>query len=160
MKNLIEDDFYDNFEEVDVGKELEKLQLKSQAESVLKSVQITKSKHFKRDVKKIAKYYIKKFFKNKKDFKGQKLNINFLYNKNCIEKLIDMNIPNSTKAIYESLKNTSYVEKSKKEKDVTKDIILVNETLKKIYKSKIPQQFAGGMLLLYLEFCKGIKVET
>lgn len=160
MKNLIEDDFYDDFEEVDVEKEIEKIQLRSHAESVLKSIQITQSRHFKKDIKKIAKYYIRKFFKNKKDKKGDKLNVEIIYNKHNIERMVNTNILESTNIIYENLKSTSYAEKSKRQKDVTKDIVLVNEALKKIYKSKIPQQFAGGMLLLYLEFCKGVKIEA
>jgi hypothetical protein len=160
LKNLIEDDFYDDFEEVEVEKEIEKIQLRSHAEYVLKSIQITKSKHFKKDIKKIAKYYIRKFFKNKKGIQGEKLDVSLIYDKSNIEKMINTNILDSTNIIYKTLKDTSYSEKSKTQKDVTKDIILVNEALKKIYKSKIPQQFAGGMLLLYLEFCKGIKFET
>jgi hypothetical protein len=160
LKNLIEDDFCDDFEEVEVEKEIEKIQLRSHAEYVLRSIQITRSKHFKKDIKKIAKYYIRKFFKNKNGMQGEKLNISLIYDKSNIEKMINTNILDSTNIIYKTLKDTSYSEKSKTQKDVTKDIILVNEALKKIYKSKIPQQFAGGMLLLYLEFCKGIKFET
>jgi hypothetical protein len=160
LKNLIEDDFCDDFEEVEVEKEIEKIQLRSHAEYVLRSIQITRSKHFKKDIKKIAKYYIRKFFKNKNGVQGEKLNISLIYDKSNIEKMINTNILDSTNIIYKTLKDTSYSEKSKTQKDVTKDIILVNEALKKIYKSKIPQQFAGGMLLLYLEFCKGIKFET
>jgi hypothetical protein len=161
MKNLIEEDFFDDIEEeIDCEQELEKIQLKSQAESVLREIQVTKAKHFKKDIKKIAKYYIKKFFKNKKDINGRKLKIENLYSKEKIARLIDINILESTKIIYPILnKEEKYNCKDKKE-DVTKDIKLVNETLKKIYKFKIPQQFAGGILLVYLEVCKGVKIET
>lgn len=161
MKNFIEEDFFDDMEEeIDCEQELEKIQLKSQAESVLREIQVTKSKHFKKDIKKIAKYYIKKFFKNKKDINGRKLKIEDLYSKEKIEKLININILESTKIIYPILgREDKYNRKDKKE-DVTKDIKLVNETLKKIYKFKIPQQFAGGILLVYLEVCKGIKIEA
>lgn len=161
MKNFIEEDFFDDMEEeIDCEQELEKIQLKSQAESVLREIQVTKAKHFKKDIKKIAKYYIKKFFKNKKDINGRKLKIEDLYSKEKIEKLININILESTKIIYPILgREDRYTCKDEKE-DVTKDIKLVNETLKKIYKFKIPQQFAGGILLVYLEVCKGIKIET
>ena len=159
MKNLIEDDFYDDFENIDAERELEKIQIKSLAESILRDTQITRSSHFKRDIKKIIKYHIKRFFKNKKNKDGETLNLKFLYSKFSIEKIFNFNILESTKLIYENLKDTNYIEKSEKEKDVTKDIILVNESLKKIYKSKVPQCFAGGMLLLYLEFCRGIKID-
>jgi hypothetical protein len=162
MKNLIEDDFFDDDidEEINAEQELEKIQLKSLAESVLRDIQVTKAKHFKKDIKKIAKYYIKRFFKNKKNITGNKINIKELYSKEKIEKLININILESTKIIYPILeKDKKYCSKNKKE-DVTNDIKLVNEALKKIYKFKIPQQFAGGILLVYLEVCKGIKIET
>jgi hypothetical protein len=162
MKNFsIEDDFFDDLEEeINCEHALEKIQLKSQAESVLRDIQVTKTKHFKKDIKKIAKHYIKKFFKNKKDISGEKIDIKSLYSKEKIEKLININILESTKIIYPILaKEKKYISKHKKE-DVTEDIKLVNETLKKIYKFKIPQQFAGGVLLLYLEVCKGIKIEV
>lgn len=160
MKNLIDDFYEDDEEQIDCEQELEKIQLKSLAEIVLKEIQITKSKHFKKDAKKIAKYYIKKFFKNKKDANKKVIDLNNLYSKKNIEKMIDINILESTKIIYSTLKKyKKYCVKDKKE-DVTEDIKLVNESLKKIYNSKIPQQFAGGILLLYLEICKGIKFEA
>lgn len=39
------------------------------------------------------------------------------------------------------------------------DIRMVNETLKILSKSGIPQPFAGGMLLMYLEFVEGIDIK-
>lgn len=161
MKNLIDYiDYEEDFEEVDVNQELEKIQLKSIAEGVLRDIEVTRVKHFKKDIKKIAKEYIRIFFKNKKNKDGKRINKEVLFDKQNIIKLLNINIVESTKIIYSSLENSKEFGIKSKKEDVTNEIKLVNESLKKIYNAKIPQQFAGGMLLMYLEICEGIEFNS
>lgn len=41
--------------------------------------------------------------------------------------------------------------------DATADIKLVTKTLNFLARSGVPQQFAGGMMVLYLEFVEGVR---
>lgn len=150
----IEDDAEDTPEEA-----LQKIQSVNNAKIILKEMQITRASHFKKDIKKIIKQYIREFFKNKKDYNGNKIKQELLFTNKYIGNILDFSILESTKLVYSVLcQYKKYSLKNKKD-DVTNDIKLVNETLKKIYRSKIPQQFAGGFLLMYLEVCEGVNLE-
>jgi len=156
MKNFEEDWAEEEFEE-NPQEIIEKIHSINNAKLILKEMQINKSCHYKKDIKKIAKEYIKNFFKNKKDHKGYKIKKDQLYENRYLINILNKNISEAAQDVYLVLeKHKKYY---KKTEDVTNDIKLVNESLKKIYKSKIPQQFAGGFLLMYLEICKGVKIE-
>ena len=63
------------------------------------------------------------------------------------------------KIFYDSVKDSNFVE-AKNTGDITEDIKIVNETLNLLCKSGIPQKFAGGMMLIYLKYVKGIKINV
>lgn len=44
--------------------------------------------------------------------------------------------------------------------EVTDDVRMVNETLKLLSRSGIPQKYAGGLMLLYLRYVKGVKLNV
>ena len=50
------------------------------------------------------------------------------------------------------------LERARNTGETTSDIVLVNETLYMLSQSGVPQQFAGGMMILYLEFIEGVEV--
>lgn len=159
MKNFEEDEWFDEDCEENAQEIIEKMQSLNNAKTILKNIQITKSSHFKKDIKKIAKEYIKNFFKNKNNYKGVGITKKELYEKKHIDNILNLNISTAAKKIYFNLEKIKKYSKKNKKSDVTNDVKLVNETLKKIYRAKIPQQFAGGFLVMYLEICKGVKLE-
>lgn len=159
MKNFEEEEWFEEDLEENAEEVIEKIQSLNNANLILKDIQITKSSHFRKDIKKIAKEYIRAFFKNKKNYLGEKIKKDQLYKEKYINNILNKSISESAKKIYSTLEYYKKYSRKNKSIDVTNDIKLVNETLKKIYKSKIPQQFAGGFLLMYLELCKGVKVE-
>lgn len=149
----------DDCAEESVEDVIQKIQSINNARVILKEMQIFKSIHFRNDIKKIIKKYIKEFFKNKKSYFGGKIDKKSLYNSRYINGILDYNIIESSKLVYSTLGSCEDYSLREDNDDVTRDIKLVNEALKKIYRAKIPQQFAGGFLLMYLELCKGVKVE-
>lgn len=133
----------------------------SQAQNVLESYDISSPSDFLLDANYLASNYIKSFFDNKKDKHGGEISSDLLNCKKRVSVVLNTNIIDSLKRVYSVLGNYIKITEedisfAKKTGDVTQEIKLVNETLKSLYEFGIPQQFAGGMIILYLEFCEGI----
>jgi hypothetical protein len=133
----------------------------SLAQSVLESYDIRSSSDFLLDANYLATNYIKSFFDDKKDKYGEEISSELLNCKKRISVVLNTNIIDSVKRVYSVLGNYIKITEedisfAKKTGDVTQEIKLVNETLKSLYEFGVPQQFAGGMVILYLEFCEGI----
>ena len=108
------------------------------------------------DAKYLAKQYIYQFFQDKRLFCGGKIPYKLLLEDNNISIVLDYDIINSVKRAYNSLKDHSVSSESLGE--VTGDIRLVSGILADLAKSNVPQQFAGGMMLLYLKLVEGINI--
>jgi hypothetical protein len=107
------------------------------------------SSPFHDDLREYATDCIENFFKNMMMYCGGKIPKSLLFTEKRISSLFNLDIVQAVDLAYEA---TNSVSKDNK----LKDIMLVNETLKLLAKSGIPKYFAGGMLLMYLEFCEGI----
>lgn len=150
------EDFDDN-EENEIPEEI-------QAINLLNDLNIESIDDFKNDSIGLATYYIKIFFKDKFIHELTSPDYNLL-DENKILTVVNTSIIMSVQKSYKVLENyinitQEDINKAKKNGDVTEDIKLINETLKSLYKAGVPQQFAGGMMILYLEFCKGINFGT
>lgn len=120
------------------------------------------AKEFLTEVKILAKMYIEHFFKDKSLHCGGRIPRSFLLSEKRVQKVLDYDISLGVQTAYKYLEpNISRDEISNCQKtgEITSDIKLVNDILRLLAKSGIPQQFAGGMMILYLEFVEGISFD-
>jgi hypothetical protein len=151
------DDYDDDSFEESIPEEL-------QAIDLLNDINITSIEDFKIDASGLAKHYINLFFLNK-DSHNSLVEKSSLLTQEKILVVINTSIISGIEKAYSVLDDyititQEDINKAKKEGDVTPEIKLVNETLKSLYEAGVPQQFAGGMMLLYLEYCKGVNFGT
>jgi hypothetical protein len=118
---------------------------------------------FYSDVKALARQYMEQFFKDKMLHCGGKIPKSLLFCDRRLSMVLNYDIIQGIQRAYrhlEPLLELQDVESSKQTGEATDDIKLVNETLSLLARSGIPQQFAGGMMCLYLEFIEGIDIGT
>lgn len=121
------------------------------------------AQNFYGDVKALAKQYMEYFFKDKMLHCGGKIPKSFLFSERRISMVMNYDIIKGVTRAYDaysSLIPEEDLNQAKQTGEVTLDIKVVRETLGLLAKSGIPQQFAGGMLCLYLEFVEGIDIGT
>lgn len=109
--------------------------------------------------KEFLKSCIDKFFANKIMHCGGKIPKYILTDPKKISMVSSTTLIDGVKIVYDSMKYSNFVE-AKNTGDITEDIKIVNETLNLLCKSGIPQKFAGGMMLIYLKYVKGIKINV
>lgn len=118
---------------------------------------------FYSDVKALARQYMEQFFKDKMLHCGGKIPKSMLFSDRRISMVLNYDIIKGIQRAYthlEPLLESRDIESSKQTGEATDDIKLVNETLSLLARSGIPQQFAGGMMCLYLEFIEGVDIGT
>jgi hypothetical protein len=156
-----EDAYLDDYDDYDDFEEIEEEPEELLATNLLKNIEISSIDDFRKDAMGLAEYYIKLFFEEKSAHPNANLEKSSLSNKDKICTVVNTNIIAGVQKAYEALEKCIVITQediniAKKNGDVTQEIKMVNETLKSLYKAGVPQQFAGGMMLLCLEFCEGI----
>ena len=151
---------YDDYD-YDLSDFCSEFDTKGRADALLETYNIKDSNDFVIDANYLASHYINKFFVDKKDKHGVIISPERLGCHKRTSIVLNTTIIDSIKKIYSVLQNYITITEedislAKKTGDVTREIKLVTESLKSLYEFGIPQQFAGGMLILYLEFCEGI----
>lgn len=114
------------------------------------------AQNFHNDVHSLAKHYIYQFFSDKTMFCGGKIPKRVLDKRISI--VINYDISAGVLQAYDAMAELIKDECLRNTNEISSDIKLVNETLNLLAKSGVPQQFAGGMLLLYLEFVEGVEI--
>ena len=147
---------YDDYEDSDDQDMPEEIQ----AINILSDMGVQTVSDFKKDTEDLAKYYINVFFNNKISKNGNTTK-DLTKCPHSLSTVVNTSIISGVQRAYKALNNYIIVtqedmNKAKKDGDVTQEIKLVNETLKSLHKAGVPQQFAGGMMVLYLEFCEGV----
>lgn len=118
---------------------------------------------FYSDVKALARQYMEYFFQDKMLHCGGKIPKSLLFTERRISMVLNYDIVMGVERAYKYLEpmlNPQDVEYAKQSGEATDDIKLVNEALSLLARSGVPQQFAGGMMCLYLEFVEGINIGT
>lgn len=108
------------------------------------------------DLRCLVSQYIQQFFKDKSFSGGGKIPNSILVTDRNISIVANYDIIKGVQRAYSNLKEHPLASESLGE--VTGDIRLVSSILQELAKSSIPQQFAGGMMLLYLELVIGIDI--
>jgi len=118
---------------------------------------------FYSDVKALARQYVEQFFADKMLHCGGKIPKSLLFSERRMSMVLNYDIIKGVERAYKYLEpmlNSRDVESAKHSGEATDDIKLVNETLSLLARSGVPQQFAGGMMCLYLEFIEGVNIGT
>lgn len=116
---------------------------------------------FVSDLKMLVTQYIEEFFGDKMMYCGGKIPKKFLHCPKRLSMVMNYNILKGVDRAYESLAeniSSEAVQKARMSGDATWDIRLVNETLKMLSQARIPRQFAGGMMCMYLELVEGVDI--
>lgn len=106
------------------------------------------------------------FFQDKNMHCGGKIPKYILTDPKKINLVSKLSLLDGVDIAYESMKNMTVdneedeKNKHKNMSEITEDIKMVNETLKLLSKSGIPQKYAGGVMLIYLKYVKGIKINV
>jgi len=104
-----------------------------------------------------AKYHIERFFANHRLHTGGQIPKAFLYNDRRMYMVMNYDIMRGVDHAYRLLEGEFNIEKSKTIAEITQDIRLVIDVLNLLSRSGVPQEYAGGMLCVYLELVEGIQ---
>jgi hypothetical protein len=113
------------------------------------------------DVRALAVQYIDQFFADKRLYCGGKIPKWILHAEQRISMVMNYDIINSVDRAYEALELTISPEETAEAMrtgEATKDIKLVNDTLNMLAGFGVPKPFAGGIMLLYLEYVEGVEI--
>lgn len=120
------------------------------------------SDEFLDDVVCLAKQYVGQYFRDKRTLEGTPIPEYLLYERSRISDVLNVSLFDAVGIAYEALEKTldpQDLSRAEKFGHVTEDIKLVQYVLSDLARRKVPKQFAGGMLLMYLEFCEGVEFE-
>jgi len=107
------------------------------------------------ELKYIAKKYMVDFFSTQSFHQGGRIPYALLNNSSNVSMIINYDIIRGVDLAYSLLGNHLSTQDNK---DPQEDIRLVVEILNKLSTANVPQQFAGGMILLYLKFVEGVEI--
>jgi hypothetical protein len=102
-----------------------------------------------------AKYHTDRFFANHRLHTGGKISKTFLYNERRMYMVMNYDIMRGVSHAYNQLE-AEFGSPPKSTAEITQDIRLVLDTLNLLSRSGVPQEYAGGMLCVYLELVEGV----
>lgn len=112
----------------------------------------------KRDFEDLAKQYIRLFFRDKIDEYGSVIDPEDLYTKRNISLVLNLTICDGMPIIYNALKSCYKKDVQKRKGKISEDIQLVLKVLNDCAKV-VPKNSAVGLLAIYIEVCKGCKLD-
>jgi len=106
-----------------------------------------------------AQTCIDKFFEGKEMHCGGRIPKKLLSSKNNVITIINSTVSEAAQVALKSLKAQGEIEcSSDNDGVVTEDIKLILAIQKHARKCNVPKEFSGGLLLLYLEICRGVEL--
>ena len=111
------------------------------------------------DFKDLAKACLCLFFKNKKDVNGLEIEREDLLTEQNISMVLNFDICEGSRFIYDGLKQLYGKEMQKRKGKVPLDMQLFLKLLNECSKMSVPKCFAAGLAAVYIEICKGCKIE-
>lgn len=106
--------------------------------------------------RKTARRCVETFFEEKELFCGGEIPNNMLLAPDRISMVASTDVCTAIETAYAALEDQAEIDE--KTEFVTDDIRLVLNVFTECKNKKIPKEYAGGILLLYLEFCIGIDI--
>jgi len=102
---------------------------------------------FVKDVEQFAREEMDRFFSKEELFCGGAIPKDMLNSQEYVTMVLNTDISHGVDAAYKVMQSES-------------DVAVVNKILEKLSKSGVPKEFAGGILLIYLELVKGVDVDV
>jgi hypothetical protein len=110
-----------------------------------------------RDFLALAKHYIRQFFKNKVDEHGFEIDVEDLLTERNISLVLNLGICKGMPIIYNAMKSKREIQKRKGK--IPEDVQLVLKLLNECSRMLMPKLFAAGLIAIYVEVCKGCKLD-
>ena len=113
---------------------------------------------FLKDAQSVAKGYIEVFFKDKEHYHGGKIKKEYLYSEKNLSRVLNTDVSSGILEAYSKIKNHPdiVIDEDENAGIITDDVRLSMSIFDQCSKRGIPKQFAGGILLMYLDLCEGI----
>lgn len=108
------------------------------------------------DYMEYAKYFLKMFFRNRVDEYGCEIEVEDLLTERNVSIVVNMTVCDGMPIIYDVLKTTT---KEKRKGKLPEDIEMVIKLLNDVAKMTAPKNFAAGLIAVYVEVCKGCKLD-
>ena len=105
----------------------------------------------------VAKSYIHKFFATKKMHYGGAIPASVLNAKANLELVLETSLDNAVDRAYKLM--AGQVDNLADEGNIADDTKVVVSFLRECASSQIPKVFAGGLMLMYLELCMGMRIQ-
>lgn len=102
-----------------------------------------------------AKHFLKMFFKDRVDECGCEIEVEDLLTRRNISLVLNMTVCDGMPIIYDVLKTTK---KEKRKGKLPEDVEMVIKLLNEVAKMSAPKNFAAGLIAVYVEVCKGCKL--
>lgn len=110
----------------------------------------------------LVEFYLVKFFGCKKDSNHKAICQDRLLAKHNISMCLNLKLADAIDMAYEALRprmNRMVLKMAERTGGITDDIKLVRSVLDSLAHWKVPKEFAGGFLVIYMEFIEGVMVE-
>lgn len=112
------------------------------------------------DFKDLAKSFLCSFFRNKKDVNELEIETEDLLTDRNISMVLNFDICEGSKLIYNALGKVYGKESLKRKGKVPQDIQMFIKLLNECAKKSVPKCFAAGLIAVYIEVCKGCKIDV
>lgn len=112
--------------------------------------------NFVDDTKSIAKHYIDLFFWDKQLPDGSPIPKSSLYDDSNIDRVMNTSVCNGVDIIYKMI-DGQYSQKSRSGQ-IPDDVKYITSLMQDCSKARIPKAFASGVVIMYLNLCKGYKL--
>jgi hypothetical protein len=113
---------------------------------------------FVEDIQVLAKEYINRFFKTQEMYCGGPVPERFLLTEENISLVINTSLEHGVRRAYQIIENDGHYSGEAVESLVPDDVKLVIKVMNACARLSIPPEFIPGIVLLYLQYCEGMKV--
>lgn len=117
---------------------------------------------YKQDLVDLVEFHLLNFFGHRNGHNRKPILDTDLFTKANISMCLNMNLGNAIDLVYKGLApriSSAVLKKAERTGDITDDIKLVRTVLDTLALWKIPKEFAGGFLVIYMELIEGVLVE-
>lgn len=116
-------------------------------------------RHFKDDVKKLAREYISRFFEGKEMYCGGNISSRTIHAPGYVSLVIRTDVGRAVDQAYQAMRQSSIIDSDADENNISEDMRTVLKILQECSALQVPKRFAGGIILMYLELCMGVDID-
>ena len=111
------------------------------------------------NIKKLVIAYIDFFFQDKEQYGGGPIPQRRLHDPRYMNQILTLEISAAVKKAYRAMRNCPWIDSKPTTSNclVPDDVRLLISVLADLKRNRVPEQFAPGMTLMYLEICEGVK---